>query len=116
MILRKLLRENGYPGYRLHWKIAGKPDIVFPGKKIAIFINGCFWHRCPYCHPSMPKHNAEFWADKFEKNIERDKKDLLILETSGWKTIVVWECEINKDPSEVVRRITSVLIRNCNQK
>ena len=61
--LRGLLREAGYPGYRLHWGMApGRPDIAYPGRKVAIFVNGCFWHRCPHCHPAEPKAHSEFWT------------------------------------------------------
>src|SRR5271157_969325 len=75
LVLRRALCNEGLRGYRLHWKKApGRPDIAFPGKKVAVFVNGCFWHRCPYCHPSFPKSNVEFWTAKFEKNRERDKR------------------------------------------
>jgi len=71
LIIRKALWEKGIRGYRLHWKKApGKPDIAFPSKKVAIFVNGCYWHRCPHCKLSLPKTNSEFWKNKFQKNIE----------------------------------------------
>ena len=67
--VRAALREAGLSGYRLHWKKApGKPDICFPGRRVAIFVNGCFWHRCPHCGLSMPKSNVEFWEAKFARN------------------------------------------------
>ena len=73
-ILRKGLYADGIRGYRLNWKNApGKPDIAFPGKKIAIFVHGCYWHRCQKCNFPMPKTNIKFWKNKFEKNVERDK-------------------------------------------
>lgn len=97
MLLRKLLWQNGYRGYRLHWsKVPGRPDIAYPGKKIAIFVNGCYWHRCPRCKPSMPKSNIDFWKNKFEKNVARDKRKKTELEELGWKVFVIWECEIKK--------------------
>ncbi len=72
--VRAALRAAGLPGYRLHWKAApGKPDICYPGRKVAIFVNGCFWHRCPYCALSTPKTNVEFWTAKFERNRARDR-------------------------------------------
>ena len=74
--LRKILWKEGIRGYRLNWKKApGRPDIAFPGRKIAIFINGCYWHRCPKCDLPLPKSNVQFWKDKFDNNIARDKKD-----------------------------------------
>ena len=98
LTLRKALWLNGIRGYRLHWKkVVGNPDIAFPSKKIAVFVNGCFWHRCPNCQPSYPKTNEIFWGNKFANNIERDKQIKEQLENSGWKVIVIWECEIKKD-------------------
>jgi DNA mismatch endonuclease (patch repair protein) len=98
LLLRKELRKAGFPGYRLQWrKVPGRPDIAYPGRKIAIFVNGCFWHRCPNCQPSMPKTNVEFWTTKFEQNAERDLRNYDELERMGWKVIVVWECELKKE-------------------
>lgn len=108
--LRQLLRAAGYPGYRLHWKKApGHPDIAFPGRKIAIFVNGCFWHRCPRCNPPAPRSNAEFWQVKFETNRARDARKTQALESSGWLVITVWECELRDHPSEEIARITSAI-------
>ena len=107
MILRKALREAGFPGYRLHWKKApGHPDIAYPGRKVAIFVNGCFWHRCPHCNLPTPKRNQEYWVPKFERNVERDKNEQEDLIRLGWTVEVVWECEIKKDLGGVVCRIT----------
>jgi len=95
LILRKALYHNGLSGYRLHWKkVAGRPDITYPAAKIAIFVNGCFWHRCPHCNPPFPKTHMEFWADKFERNIERDQRKVKELEEQKWIVIVFWECQI----------------------
>lgn len=109
LILRHALRDSGYPGYRLQWKVPGKPDICYPGRKVAIFVNGCFWHRCPYCNPSLPKHNSEFWKEKFERNVERDNDNYHKLADMGWNVIVVWECEIKCDLGGVVSKIISYL-------
>lgn len=110
LLLRKTLWAYQIRGYRLHWKKApGKPDIAFPKRKLAIFINGCFWHRCPHCDLSLPKSNTEFWEDKFNKNIERDKKNMASLKEAGWQVVVIWECQIKKDLPEVVRRIRKEL-------
>lgn len=108
--VRKALREAGYPGYRLNWKKApGKPDICYPGRKIAIFVNGCFWHRCPKCNLPLPKHNAEYWIPKLDRNVERDKMNIDSLNTEGWSVLVIWECEIKDDFDECLNRILSVL-------
>ncbi|MDP1547522.1 MAG: very short patch repair endonuclease [Anaerolineales bacterium] len=98
MTLRKALFANGLSGYRLHWKkIPGKPDISYPGIKLAIFVHGCFWHRCPNCNPPFPKSHKRFWKQKFEKNVERDKRNSQDLEKQGWKVVTIWECEIKDD-------------------
>lgn len=97
MLVRQRLRAAGLTGYRLQWKKApGRPDIAFPGRKIAIFVNGCFWHRCPHCAPSTPKRNTEFWEAKFRRNVERDTQALADLEDMGWTAITIWECELKK--------------------
>lgn len=98
LALRKALRAIGLPGYRLHWKKAsGRPDIAYPGRKIAIFVNGCYWHRCPHCDLPLPKSNTEFWMEKFKRNKERDAEKILKLEGEGWRVLVFWECEIKMD-------------------
>ena len=110
LILRKAIWAIGIRGYRLHWKKApGRPDISFPGKRVAIFINGCFWHRCPLCHPPAPKSNSEFWNEKFRKNIERDKSKNRLLKQNGWEVQTFWECEIKSDVGDCVSRLKSTL-------
>lgn len=109
IILRKALREAGFPGYRLQWKIPGRPDICYPGRKIAIFVNGCFWHRCPYCNLPIPKHNHEYWVRKFDTNVERDVRSHEELSQHGWTVIVVWECEIKNNLESKVAEITNIL-------
>ena len=110
LVLRKEMWRNGVRGYRLHWKKApGKPDIAFPGKKIAIFVNGCFWHRCPHCRPHLPKSNVDFWKNKFEKNVERDKKKREQLAQIGWETITIWECQIRDQLDDQIDRIKQVV-------
>lgn len=114
ILLRKYLWKNGIRGYRLHWKNApGRPDITFPGRKIAIFVNGCFWHRCPYCNPSLPKSNTDFWEKKFARNKARDKKKIEDLKKLGWRTLVIWECQIKDDIDSCVHAIYQ-LINNQN--
>ncbi len=108
--LRRLLREAGYPGYRLHWKKApGRPDIVYPGRKVAIFVNGCFWHRCPHCQPAGPKSHSEFWRRKFELNQERDARKVGELEEAEWIVVTVWECQLRDEPGAQVQSIVRLL-------
>lgn len=95
--LRKLLREAGFPGYRLHWRVAGtRPDIAYPGRKIAIFVHGCFWHDCPTCKPRLPRTNSEFWERKRTLNRERDARKEAALREAGWDVLTVWECELKE--------------------
>ena len=104
--LRKALYADGVRGYRLNWKkVPGKPDIAFPGRKISIFINGCYWHRCPHCELPLPKTNTEFWKEKFEKNIKRDKKKEKELLDLGWTVLVFWECKINTNIKDCINKI-----------
>lgn len=111
VVLRKALRDSGYPGYRLNWKnVPGSPDIAYPGRKVAIFVNGCFWHRCPICNLPLPKTHVEFWEDKFRRNVERDARKTEELISMGWTVVTVWECEL-KDVESVLRRIIPLLER-----
>lgn len=111
--LRKALWHEGVKGYRLHWKkVPGRPDISFPGRKMAIFVHGCFWHRCPYCQPPMPKSHSKFWKDKFKKNVIRDKKKIELLQGQNWKALVIWECQVKTNPSNCIRRIKKSLHSN----
>ena len=100
LLVRERLREAGLGGYRLQWKVPGRPDVAWPGKKVCLFINGCFWHRCPRCHPSTPAKNVEYWEAKFKRNVERDEKNLRALKADGWKVHVVWECQLKKKTRE----------------
>ena len=109
LIVRRLLRDAGFPGYRLHWRIDGgggryicRPDISFPGRKLAIFVHGCFWHRCPKCDLDLPKSNVDYWSQKFENNVERDRKKETSLQEMGWRVHTIWECELDDGASQVV--------------
>jgi DNA mismatch endonuclease Vsr len=115
LVLRRLLRDAGFPGYRLHWKDApGTPDIACPGRMVAIFVNGCFWHRCPHCSPAMPRSHSDFWQRKFMRNRERDERKVAQLEAASWTVRTVWECELRADPAGVVASIAAVLERPPN--
>lgn len=105
--LRKALWARGVR-YRKQYKITGKPDLAFPGKKVAVFVDGCFWHGCPD-HSSIPKKNTDFWQSKLQKNIERDKNVSNILESEGWMVMRFWEHEIKKNVNDVAEQILEVL-------
>lgn len=108
--LRKMLWESGIRGYRVHYKLPGKPDIVFTRKKVVVFVDGCFWHKCPVCF-RPPETNAEFWNEKLQKNVERDLKVTKELEDLGWTVLRFWEHEVKKTPEDVVARILLALNR-----
>lgn len=110
LALRKLLSSARIRGYRLHPRgVLGRPDIVFTKKKIAIFVNGCYWHHCPKCDLPLPKHNRSFWKAKFARNRLRDEEKIDLLRKDGWKSIVVWEHEINRSPSSTAKKVVSQL-------
>jgi DNA mismatch endonuclease, patch repair protein len=103
-VVRRLLHSNGYR-YRLHVKrLPGKPDIVFPSRKKAIFVHGCFWHGhgCPKGQP--PKSRLDYWGPKLEANRARDERNLAELRLSGWRVLVVWQCE-TKCPDALLARL-----------
>jgi len=108
--LRKLLYAEGVRGYRIHYKLPGKPDIVFTKKRIAIFIDGCFWHKCPDCFQE-PETRKEFWMKKIQSNIDRDKRVNEQLKNDAWTIVRIWEHEIRKDPDNTVKKIL-LLLRN----
>lgn len=113
--LRRALWKEGIRGYRVNWKKApGRPDIAFPSRKIAVFVNGCFWHRCPYCRPNLPKSHRAFWKQKFRKNVSRDKIKVLQLRRADWKVLTIWECQLKKNVQRSVTRVEELL--SVNQK
>lgn len=82
---------------------------MFPGRKKAIFINGCFWHRHRGCrYASTPKTRSDFWMAKFEANVARDHRNIAALEASGWSVATVWQCEL-KQPKQVLARLVEFL-------
>ena len=97
LLVRERLRKAGLAGYRLQWKVPGHPDIAWPGKRVAVEVRGCFWHRCPHCKPSTPKKNTEYWEAKFARNTERDAENVRKLEEMGWRVHVIWECQLKKN-------------------
>jgi len=110
LVVRKLCRELGFSGYRLHKKsLPGCPDIAWGRKKVAIFVNGCFWHR-HHCRKNraVPESNSQFWANKFKRNRLRDAASIKSLRAMGWKVCVIWECELS-DLGAVGRKIIQSL-------
>ncbi|WP_411506130.1 very short patch repair endonuclease [Brucella anthropi] len=94
--LRKALHKLGFR-YRLGGAgLPGRPDLVLPKYKVAVFVHGCFWHRHAGCKvASTPKSNSEFWSAKFQRNVARDAKVSSELKALGWNVFVIWECELS---------------------
>jgi len=94
-IVRSLLHGMGYR-FRIHLaNLPGKPDIVLPKRKIAVFVHGCFWHRHPGCkRATVPASNAEYWNPKFARTVGRDARSQQLLESGGWRVLAIWECEL----------------------
>jgi DNA mismatch endonuclease, patch repair protein len=107
--LRSALWAARLRGYRKQHKTPhGRPDLVFPGPQVAIFIDGCFWHGCPH-HYVRPRSRHEFWAEKLRVNVERDKRQTLALRDAGWRTLRVWECSVYVETPKVVERVRATL-------
>ena len=109
LLLRKYLFSKGLRGYRVNVNLPGKPDIVFPKYKVAIFVDGCFWHKCPKCFKA-PKTNKEFWTKKINGNVERDKWVNKQLSEAGYIVIRFWEHQIVKDLNKCCSIIYRVLL------
>jgi DNA mismatch endonuclease (patch repair protein) len=108
MIVRRASHGLGYR-HRLHRRdLPGRPDLVFPSIRKAIFVHGCFWHRHDCRKATTPKTNAAFWQEKFRQNVERDREAMRLLALQGWKVMVIWECETG-DAQLVIERISSFL-------
>jgi DNA mismatch endonuclease, patch repair protein len=109
LLVRRLVHRCGFR-YRLHRKmLPGKPDLVFPSRRKVIFVHGCFWHRHPHCVLArLPKSRLEFWVPKLTENRKRDLRNIRTLSRLGWKTHVVWECELH-DADRLERKIRHFL-------
>lgn len=93
--LIQAFKEYGITGWRRNYPVKGHPDFVFPGLKIAVFVDGCFWHGHD-CRNTRPSDNAEYWAKKRARNIKHDKEITALFERRGWQVIRIWECELKK--------------------
>ena len=115
--VRKYLFAQGFRYRKNVRKMPGCPDIVLPKYKAVIFVQGCFWHMHDCGRFHWPATNQEYWEPKIRRNVERDKSNIKLLKTQGWKVIVVWECELkNKDFQSTMNRLVYELTnqeRNC---
>lgn len=93
--LIQVFRKNGIIGWRRNYPVKGHPDFVFMDKKIAIFVDGCFWHGHD-CRNTQPSDNADYWSKKRERNMKHDREITELFERRGWTVIRIWECELKK--------------------
>ena len=99
--LIQIFKENNIKGWRRNYPVKGHPDFVFLDKKVAVFVDGCFWHGHD-CRNTRPSDNAEYWNKKRERNIKHDKEVTALFESRGWKVIRIWECELKNTHREVL--------------
>lgn len=105
--LRKALWGLGYR-YRISNRLSGKPDLVFPSLRTVVFVDGCFWHKCPD-HFVHPKTRAQFWLDKINGNVARDQRNNESLRSEGWQVVRIWEHEIKESLEDAAARVVEVL-------
>ena len=108
LMLRKTVWKLGLR-YRIHYSLLGRPDIVLVKKKIAVFVDGCFWHGCPV-HGVKPKTNRKFWEDKIRGNIVRDERNTTQLSNAGWIVLRFWEHQIKND----LITVSSIIVKASN--
>lgn len=107
MRLIRIFRDFEIKGWRRRAKVFGNPDFIFRAARLAVFVDGCFWHGCPI-HGSIPETNREFWRTKLERNGNRDRTVTEILGARGWHVLRIWQHEL-RQPDDVARRVTGAL-------
>jgi DNA mismatch endonuclease (patch repair protein) len=103
-----LLRRHGITGWRRHARIFGNPDFVFPKHRLAVFVDGCFWHGCPK-HATQPASNRAFWREKLARNKTRDRLVTRMLKQRGWFVLRVWQHELKKEFPSCIKRMVSLI-------
>lgn len=114
LAIRRILHAQGF-----RYRVAARPlkpvrrtaDLVFRSARVAVFVDGCFWHRCPD-HATDPQTNSNYWRPKLERNVERDRETDVLLANAGWLSVRVWEHE---DPGKAARRIARIVTKRRNQ-
>jgi len=107
LFFASLLRKNHISGWRRHLPLPGRPDFAFRRARVAVFIDGCFWHCCPMCG-NMPANNAAFWKRKLDGNKKRDKRVTKLLTAEGWRVLRIWEHDL-KQNAAVINRLRARL-------
>jgi DNA mismatch endonuclease, patch repair protein len=117
LALVNAFRAYRITGWRRHAPIVGKPDFIFRSSRVAVFVDGCFWHGCPSCG-SVPESNVEYWKNKISRNILRDRRQVAQLRARGWTVIRLWEHNAKgRNLEHCVRRIQKIIRENerCHQ-
>jgi len=110
LLLRSLLHRAGFRFRRHDSSLPGRPDIVLKKHRAAIFVHGCFWHRHEGCrNATTPSTRTDFWEDKFAGTVERDRRAAEALAALGWTVVTIWECELEKQPEDTLRRVADQL-------
>lgn len=112
-ILHQLLDQAGIAGWVEHdTKLPGKPDFAFLEARLAVFVDGCFWHGCPHCNDGhIPKSNTLYWNEKIKRNKRRDRRVSCALRKEGWSVIRIWECKLKSNPEHEYNRIRNKLCK-----
>jgi DNA mismatch endonuclease (patch repair protein) len=108
LAVRRYIHGLGYR-YQLRSALPGKPDILFPRQRVAVFIHGCFWHRHGCGNTTTPRTNTDFWQTKFSRTIQRDAEVQSSLEGLGWTSVVLWECDIERDVAQATAGLRALL-------
>lgn len=112
LVVRELVKHAGYKGYRFNLSsVLGRPDICWKGRKIAIFVHGCFWHVHDCRHGKRtPSSNKEYWQKKLARNVERDKQSQRALLRQGWCLLIIWECQLSNE-KKVLHKLKRFMAR-----
>lgn len=106
--LMRLFRAQGITGWRRHLPLPGRPDFTFPRRRVVVFVDGCFWHRCPACN-WLPGSNTDYWLPKLARNVRKDRQTDAQLKAAGWTILRVWEHALKRQPGRVLSRIQKAL-------
>jgi DNA mismatch endonuclease (patch repair protein) len=115
MLIRRELHSRGLRFRVNHPRLPGRPDIAFTAARIAVFIDGCFWHSCPD-HSVLPKNNRDWWRSKLERNVERDREKDALLEKLGWTVLHVWEHEEPLEAADAIEQSWRSIRHRCGQQ
>jgi DNA mismatch endonuclease, patch repair protein len=111
MVVRRLAHSLGYRFRLHHTGLPGKPDLVFPSRKVVIFVHGCFWHQhnnADCLDARLPQSNQNYWLPKLARNVARDAQNVTKLEQNGWRSLVIWECE-TKNGQQLASKLSRFL-------